>query len=311
MQWAKSSRVRCVADAHLAPAAQRLGDQEQVGHAVARVLVVVARRLPRRGGQRRARLAEQLLAGLVQADQRARRVVGPVVDVEHVLHVPDELGVGFGGMHHCSFSHGLSSFFSRSAAPSRARRPPPPPAAPVRRPAAAASSARARPAGRSRRGRPGAPPPRRRACARTPGPGACAPAPPPARRSTYCAADAGDGGRDGPPGPRRSPRRLQPGAALALVGLEQDAGVGQHPGGRLPTPDQRAQLGALGFRQRHGILGLAHAGLLRDWLGSSEPQPTVPAITPQFTRDGPQRTRSSLLILLAHRADRPWTSIVR
>ena len=41
-----------VTDAHLPPAAQRLGDQEQVRHPIARVLWVMAGRLPRRDRQR-------------------------------------------------------------------------------------------------------------------------------------------------------------------------------------------------------------------------------------------------------------------
>src|SRR5262249_31729683 len=39
-------------------------------------------------------LADQLLAGLVQADQRPLLVVGPVVGLQHVFHRTDELGVG-------------------------------------------------------------------------------------------------------------------------------------------------------------------------------------------------------------------------
>jgi hypothetical protein len=41
--------------------------------------------------QRRAHLADDLLAGLVQADLRALRVVGQLVDPQHVLHLADEL----------------------------------------------------------------------------------------------------------------------------------------------------------------------------------------------------------------------------
>ncbi len=49
-----------------------------------------------------------------------------------------------------------------------------------------------------------------------------------------------------------------PRAAVAVVGLEQDAGAGQRPGGRGPAPDEAAQLGALclgeddAVRVRHG-----------------------------------------------------------
>src|SRR5581483_6069505 len=73
------------------PAQQRLEDHEQVGRAVAHVLVVVAGWLPRRGRQRHAGLADQLHRHLVEADQRPPGVVGAVVDFQHVLHPGYEL----------------------------------------------------------------------------------------------------------------------------------------------------------------------------------------------------------------------------
>src|SRR6266511_4258441 len=84
------------ADHDVAPASKRLADQEQVAHAPALVLVVLARRPPRRDQVGRVDLAEQLAAGLVQADLRAARIIGPGVDLQHVLHPPDELGVVLG-----------------------------------------------------------------------------------------------------------------------------------------------------------------------------------------------------------------------
>ena len=85
-----------VADHDLAPAGQRLADQEQVAHAPTLVLVVLARRLPRRDRTGRTDLGEQLAAGLVQADLRAPRIIGAGGDAKHVLHPPDELGVVLG-----------------------------------------------------------------------------------------------------------------------------------------------------------------------------------------------------------------------
>src|SRR4029450_3637089 len=84
------------ADHDVAPASQRLADQEQVAHAPTLVLVVLARRPPRRDRAGRVDLAEQLAAGLVQAGLRAARVIGPGVDPKHVLHAPDELRVLLG-----------------------------------------------------------------------------------------------------------------------------------------------------------------------------------------------------------------------
>src|SRR5262249_56002787 len=67
-----------------------------VGGAVADVLVVEPLRLTRPGRDRLHGLADQLLAGLVQGDQGSPVVVGPVVDLQHILHGTDELGIGLG-----------------------------------------------------------------------------------------------------------------------------------------------------------------------------------------------------------------------
>jgi hypothetical protein len=85
-----------VADHDLAPASQRLSHQEQVAHAPTLVLIVLPGRPPRRRRHRRGDLTEQLPAGLVQADLRAARVIGPGVDPKHVLHPPAELAVLLG-----------------------------------------------------------------------------------------------------------------------------------------------------------------------------------------------------------------------
>src|SRR4051794_21316995 len=83
-----------IGDTDGTPAQERFGDHEEVGRAVAGVLVVVPLGLARLGRDRLDHLADELLARLVEADQRPLLVVGPVVDVEHILHVADELGVG-------------------------------------------------------------------------------------------------------------------------------------------------------------------------------------------------------------------------
>ena len=84
------------ADHDLAPAGQRLSHQEQVAHAPTLVLVILSGWPARRHRAGRVDLAEQLAAGLVQADLRAARVMGPGIDPEHVLHPPDELAVVLG-----------------------------------------------------------------------------------------------------------------------------------------------------------------------------------------------------------------------
>ena len=70
----------------MAPAFERRVHHEQIGRAVAGVLVVDPRRPPGRRRLRRARLGDQLLRGLVEADDRPLRVVRPGVDFQHVLH---------------------------------------------------------------------------------------------------------------------------------------------------------------------------------------------------------------------------------
>ena len=84
------------ADHDVAPASQRLGHQEQVAYPTALVLIVLSG-WPARG-QRAARvdLAEQLAAGLVQADLRAPRIIGAGGDLQHVLHPPGALAVVLG-----------------------------------------------------------------------------------------------------------------------------------------------------------------------------------------------------------------------
>jgi hypothetical protein len=84
------------ADHDLAPASQRLGHQEQVAYPAALVLVVLSGWPARRQRAGRGDLAEELAAGLVQADLRAARVIGSGVDPKHVLHPPHELGVLLG-----------------------------------------------------------------------------------------------------------------------------------------------------------------------------------------------------------------------
>jgi hypothetical protein len=64
-----------VADHDLAPASQRLTDQEQIAHPAALVLIVFPGWPARRQRAGRIDLGEQLAAGLVQADLGAQRVI--------------------------------------------------------------------------------------------------------------------------------------------------------------------------------------------------------------------------------------------
>ena len=58
-------------------------------------------------------------------------------------------------------------------------------------------------------------------------------------------------------------RGIGPGrATLALVGLEQAAGMGQQAGGDGPLADQGPQVGAILLGQHDRVFRLTHAGLL-------------------------------------------------
>ena len=74
---------------------RRVG-HEGGGTTLAPVFVIVARGPAWTGRLREAFLAQQLLAELVEADQRALRVEWPVIDFEHISHRGDEVRVAFG-----------------------------------------------------------------------------------------------------------------------------------------------------------------------------------------------------------------------
>ena len=76
------------------PTRQRLGEQEDRGRAGPFVLVVDAAGPRQRGGHRRARFLDQLHRLLIHAHDRVSRVVRSRIDVQDLLHVRHELGVG-------------------------------------------------------------------------------------------------------------------------------------------------------------------------------------------------------------------------
>src|SRR5215210_1870032 len=80
-------------DADVAPASQRLANDEEVGRSVALVLVVLTGSPPSRDGEWLPYLREKLLALLIQANLREALVVGAGVDLKDILHAPDEGGV--------------------------------------------------------------------------------------------------------------------------------------------------------------------------------------------------------------------------
>src|SRR5271156_6000618 len=73
---------------------QRREHHEYIGHAVALVFVIVPGGSSGLGGDRRARLDDQLLGGFIQTDQRTIGIPWFLIGFQHVFHRGDEAGVG-------------------------------------------------------------------------------------------------------------------------------------------------------------------------------------------------------------------------
>src|SRR3990172_5310319 len=82
-------------DGDVPPTTLRLEEHKQIAGAVALVLVIVAFHLTRLSGQRRARLGNQLLGRLVEADLGSLRVVRLSIHLQHVFRGGYELGTDF------------------------------------------------------------------------------------------------------------------------------------------------------------------------------------------------------------------------
>src|SRR5271166_531024 len=76
------------------PAFQRREHHEQIGRAIALILIVMPRGVSGLGRDRHPRFGDQLLRCLVQAHHGERRVVRPLINLQYVLHAGDEGGVG-------------------------------------------------------------------------------------------------------------------------------------------------------------------------------------------------------------------------
>src|SRR5260221_2071642 len=83
-----------IGDFDVAPAFERCKHHEDVGGAVALVLVMAAGRASPLHRDRQTRLGKELLGGLVQAHQRVIGIAWPRVDRQHILHGGYERAVG-------------------------------------------------------------------------------------------------------------------------------------------------------------------------------------------------------------------------
>src|SRR5262249_61782938 len=90
----------CAVRRSVAPGAVHVQEHEQVSGAVAPVLAVVALDLPRRGRDRLAHLADELRRALVEADYRAFRIWRFGVEIEHILHAGNVIGIDLGNAPH-------------------------------------------------------------------------------------------------------------------------------------------------------------------------------------------------------------------
>src|SRR6266496_816140 len=93
------------------PAFQRREHHEQIGDAIAFVFVIVTRWLSRFGGDRRARVDDQLLRGFVEAHERALRIVRSLIDFQDVFHGGDKRRVGVGRNHPLLLAMRLENVF--------------------------------------------------------------------------------------------------------------------------------------------------------------------------------------------------------
>src|SRR5260221_58139 len=83
-----------IGDLDVAPAFERCKHHEDVGGAVALVLVIAAGRTSPLHRDRQARLGKELLGGLVQAHQRGIGIAWPCVDRQHIFHGGYERAIG-------------------------------------------------------------------------------------------------------------------------------------------------------------------------------------------------------------------------
>src|SRR5947209_13299415 len=100
-----------VGDLDMPPAFQRREHHEQIGDAIAFVFVIVTRWLSRFGGDRRARVDDQLLRGFVEAHERALRIVRSLIDFQDVFHGGDKRRVGVGRNHPLLLAMRLENVF--------------------------------------------------------------------------------------------------------------------------------------------------------------------------------------------------------
>jgi len=79
-----------VSDRHMPEACLWLNEEEQIARPVSLILIIKARRLSGSLREGLARLANQLLAGFIEVDLRALRIVRLGIEFQHVFHARDK-----------------------------------------------------------------------------------------------------------------------------------------------------------------------------------------------------------------------------
>src|SRR5256886_10770494 len=87
-------RGMAICDLDVAPAFERSKHHEEIGGAIALVLVIETGRASRFHRNRHAHFGNELLRGFVEANQRTIAVAWPRVDAQHVFHSGYERAVG-------------------------------------------------------------------------------------------------------------------------------------------------------------------------------------------------------------------------
>src|SRR5208337_713274 len=108
-----SAPIDTIGDLDAAPALQRRENHEYIGHAVSLVFVIVPDGASRFGGDRRARLDDQLLGGLIQTHEGTIGIARLLVGFQHVFHGRDEAGVGVRRDHPLSIAVRFEDVFFR------------------------------------------------------------------------------------------------------------------------------------------------------------------------------------------------------
>jgi hypothetical protein len=85
-----------VSNTDMTLASQWLKKHEKIGDTLALVLIIDPYRLSRGHGQWLTRIIQQLFVRLVHTNQWLIRVIGASIDIQHILHVTDKFGAGFG-----------------------------------------------------------------------------------------------------------------------------------------------------------------------------------------------------------------------